>query len=103
MKGYESKNEKVEAQKLPEHEMLAHMSSFIIAGHETTSSGMSNLFYVLAQHPEVQKKLRTEVRKAREENHGDLDYETLMALPYLDAVVRETMRVFPPAPMLDRV
>ena len=33
----------------------------------------------------------------------EVDYDTLMGLPYLDAVVRETMRVYPPAPMLDRV
>ena len=64
---------------------------------------MSNLFYVLASHPDVQKKLRDEVRRARAGNGGEIDHDTLLALPYLDAVIRETLRVFPPAPMLDRV
>ena len=64
---------------------------------------MSNLFYVLAKRPDIQEKIREEVREARERCGGEIDYDTLAALPWVDAVIRETLRVYPPAPMLDRV
>ncbi|EJC99710.1 cytochrome P450 [Fomitiporia mediterranea MF3/22] len=87
---------------LPEPELLAHMSTLIVAGHDTTASAVSRILHILSQNQEAQSKLRDEVTAARRE-HGDLDYDQLMELPYLDAVVRETMRVYPPVPQLDRV
>lgn len=78
-----------------------HISTFLFAGSDTTSSGISSAFYQLALHPDVQEKLRTEITSAREQ-HGDLSFETIMSLPYLDAVCRETLRVFPPAPRIFR-
>jgi len=50
------------------------------------------MLHVLALHPAAQAKLREEVTAARLE-HGDLAYDALMALPYLDAVVRESLRL----------
>ena len=66
---------------------------FLVAGHETTASATAWCLFALTQHPEVQNKLREELRSA------DIERPTmddLLALPYLDAVVRETLRVFPP-------
>ena len=56
---------------------------------------------MLSRNADVQIRLREEVYSARAQ-HGDLDYDTLMGLPYLDAVCRETLRVFPPVPTLTR-
>ena len=53
---------------------------------------MSRILSVLAQNPDEQSKLREEVTKARKER-GDLDYDKLQSLPYLDAVCRETLRL----------
>jgi len=44
-------------------------------------------------HQDVQDKLRLELREARAE-HGDAAYDELVALPYLDAICRETLRVY---------
>ncbi|KAI5123785.1 hypothetical protein M0805_009080 [Coniferiporia weirii] len=87
---------------LPESELIGHMSTFIFAGQDTTSSAISRILHLLTLNPDVQSKLREEVTAARKE-HGDLDYDTLQALPYLDAVCRETMRVYSPAPLVERV
>ncbi|KAI5123118.1 hypothetical protein M0805_001474 [Coniferiporia weirii] len=87
---------------LPEAELLGHMSTFVLAGHDTTTNAVSRILHLLALNPGVQSKLREEVTLARKE-HGDLDYDTLQALPYLDAVCRETLRVYPPIPVVDRV
>ncbi|KAL0576744.1 hypothetical protein V5O48_005234 [Marasmius crinis-equi] len=59
---------------------------------------------LIGQHPEVQAKLRKELANAREENCGqDLGYDQLVSLPYLDAICRETLRLYPPVPRLMRV
>ena len=77
-------------------------SIFIFAGHDTTTSALTRILWILSHNPEAQERLRNEVSQARADN-GDLDYDTLMNLPYLDAVCREMMRLYPPVPVLDRV
>jgi len=56
---------------------------------------------LLALNHDVQDRLRQEVTAARQER-GDLGYDDLMGLPFLDAVCRETLRVFPPIPTVLR-
>ncbi|KAH8119663.1 cytochrome P450 [Phellopilus nigrolimitatus] len=90
-----------EEDRLPESELIGQMSVFIFAGHDTTTSAVSRILDQLALHPDVQDKLRAEVRAARAAQ-GDLPYDVLMGLPYLDAVCRETLRVFPPVPQVVR-
>jgi cytochrome P450 len=60
---------------------------------DTTSSALSRILYLLSTHPDVQDKLRKEIIEARKENRGELSYDQLVSLPYLDAVCRETLRV----------
>ncbi|KLO10339.1 cytochrome P450 [Schizopora paradoxa] len=92
-----------EADKLPEEEILAQMNALIFAGQDTTSNAMSHMLHLLATHPEIQDKLREEILQAREISGGqDLDYEDLNALPYLDATVRETLRMYPPGAIIWR-
>ena len=80
----------------------------IFAGNDTTTSAMSTMLWVLAQNPDIQERLRDEVRAARKgamSNTGvsDLDYDTLIGLPYLDGFIRETFRLYPPVTTWTRV
>jgi cytochrome P450 len=60
---------------------------------DTSSSAISRILYLLAEHQDVQDKLRSELLEAKKNNDGqELDYDQLMTLPYLDAVCRETLR-----------
>ena len=77
-------------------------SGLIFAGHDTTSSILSRALHLLSMDQERQTKLREEVTAAREER-GDLDYDSLMSLPFLDAVCRETLRLFPPLSSIGRM
>ncbi|KAL1739497.1 cytochrome P450, partial [Schizophyllum fasciatum] len=86
---------------LPEDEVLAQMSTLIFAGMDTTSTALSRILYLLAEHPEVQDRLREEIRAAKEA-HGVLTYDNLEAMTYLDAVCRETLRLYPPVSQLLR-
>ncbi|KAL0060216.1 hypothetical protein AAF712_012971 [Marasmius tenuissimus] len=89
-------------EKLDEDELigqsLEQMSTLIFAAMDTTSSALARTFHLLAQNPEVQSKLRQELREAREAQGGeDVPYDVLVALPYLDAICRETLRLYAPA------
>lgn len=59
---------------------------------DTTSGALARVLQALAQHPEVQEKLRKEITHARQTG-GDLPHDELVSLPYLDAVCRETLRL----------
>ena len=73
------------------HQLTCELSTFIFAAMDTTSNALAMTFQLLADHPDVQTKLRNEVLEASKD--GDLDHDTLVSLPYLDAVCRETLRV----------
>lgn len=60
---------------------------------DTTSTALARTFFLLAMNPQVQDTLREELVNARRQTEGDLDYDTLNELPYLEAVCRETLRV----------
>ncbi|PAV21767.1 cytochrome P450 [Pyrrhoderma noxium] len=81
--------------RITEDEVVGHTNSFLVAAVDTTSNALSRMFWVLAENPDVQSKLRDEIVTTRKER-GNFDYDTLQALPYLDAVCRETLRVYPP-------
>lgn len=67
-------------------------STFIFAGHDTTSSALSRILHRLSLHPEAQHKLREEIMTASGQSET-LSYDDLIKLPYLDAVIRETLRL----------
>jgi cytochrome P450 len=71
-----------------------------MAGHETTAVALSWTWYLLAQHPEAEARLVDELRAVlgdRTPGVGDLP-----ALGYTELVVRESMRLYPPAYALAR-
>ena len=66
----------------------------MFAATETTSGALARTLHLLALNEDVQAKLRHEIRQARIASGGeDIPYNTLVALPYLDAICRETLRL----------
>ncbi|TBU59788.1 cytochrome P450 [Dichomitus squalens] len=88
--------------RLPEEEVLGQMGTFIFAGVDTTSNALSRVLHLLAQNQDVQAKLRAELHAAQEQYGGDIPYDELGALPYLDAVCRETLRLWAPVNFVNR-
>ncbi|KAG5730703.1 Leukotriene-B(4) omega-hydroxylase 2 [Termitomyces sp. T112] len=92
-----------EEDKVSDEEVLGQMSSFIFAATDTTSNALSRTLHLLASQPEIQERLRAEVTEAREAHGGDIPYDDLVSLPFMDAVCRETLRLHPPVPMVPRI
>ncbi|KAJ4486950.1 cytochrome P450 [Lentinula lateritia] len=68
-----------------------------------SQSALSRLLSLLSKHPDIQEKLRQEVTEARRNNNGeDLSYNELNSLPYLDAVCRESLRLYAPVTSMSR-
>ncbi|GFY67566.1 cytochrome P450 9e2 [Trichonephila inaurata madagascariensis] len=88
--------------KLSMNELVAQCVIFFLAGYETTASTLSYATYLLALYPKVQEKLREEVDNTLKENDGKLTYEVIQNMKYLDNVISETLRIFPPAVRLER-
>lgn len=88
-----------DSQRLTDEEVLAQVPTFLVAGHETTSNELSWCLLTLARYPDIQKRLREELQEIPID---DPTMEELNALPYLDAVVRETMRVHGVVPFTNR-
>ncbi|KAF9484968.1 cytochrome P450 [Pholiota conissans] len=87
-------------QRMSDSDVLAQVPTFLVAGHETTSTATTWALYALTQNKEAQIKLREELLTVGTDNPT---MDELNALPYLDAVVRETLRVHAPVPATSRV
>ncbi|CAG2118552.1 unnamed protein product [Medioppia subpectinata] len=92
----------VAAKRLTEAEIVAQCLLFFIVGYETTATTLSYCTYELALNPDIQDMLVAETAEAVDEDTGDIDYETLCRLPYLDAVISETLRHYPTSLRLER-
>uniref|UniRef100_I3MLS0 unspecific monooxygenase n=1 Tax=Ictidomys tridecemlineatus TaxID=43179 RepID=I3MLS0_ICTTR len=89
-------------QGLSDLEIAAQSIIFILAGYHTTSTTLSFIMYLLAIHPDVQKKLQQEVDETLP-NKAPVTYDVLFEMKYLDMVVNETLRLYPVVERIVRV
>lgn len=81
------------SQRMVDEDVMAQVPTFLVAGHETTSTSTTWALYALCKNLDIQSKLREELL-AVSSDHPTMD--ELHALPFLDAVVRESLRLHPP-------
>lgn len=81
-------------------ELYEQISTFVISGHETTTQTLGFSLWELARHPEKQNRLRAELEEFGKEPSYD-DFQN--KLPYLDAILKETLRLYPGLPYMERV
>lgn len=86
---------------LSDIELRDNVVTFIGAGHETTALALTYSLYLIANAPEVQTRLYREVT----ETCGDkpIDAAMIDAMPFHEQVIKESMRLYPPVSIIDRV
>jgi len=89
--------------KLSDDEIVAQSIIFLLAGYETSSNTLSFILYHLALNSDVQDKLRTEIKETVESNAKRKSlYELAQNMEYLDCVIKESQRLCPAAPHVNR-
>ena len=74
---------------------VAQALTFLQGGFDTSGSTLSFALYELAMHPEIQQGLRAEILQVMSKNDGNLTYDVIKNMSYLDRVVSgEELREF---------
>lgn len=76
---------------MSDEELHDELITLLFAGHETTASALAWLFYWIHYLPEVDRKIHQELNSSNE----NFDYKAIDNLPYLDATICETLRIYP--------
>ncbi|XP_032682978.1 cytochrome P450 9e2-like [Odontomachus brunneus] len=90
-------------QALSIEEMTSQVFSFYLGGFETGRTASSFMAYEIAMNPHIQMKLQQEIDQVLQDTNGQPSYEAINRMAYLSAVINETLRIYPPTPMIDRL
>ena len=85
---------------MTDEEIVDNLLTFIAAGHETTSLGLSWTLHLLSRHPEIEARAVAEIEAVT--GGAEVAPEHIPRLDYVRQVFSEAMRLFPPAPMISR-
>lgn len=84
-------------------EIREEVDTFMFEGHDTTTSGISHCLYLLSRHPHIQQKVLQEISDVMGENvEKRITMRELQDLKYLEAVIKETLRLYPSVPIIAR-
>ncbi|XP_058793135.1 cytochrome P450 6B1-like [Phymastichus coffea] len=94
--------EKIQTFELTDQLLISQAFVFFAAGFETSSTTMANALHELALNQDIQDKLRKEINEELEKCNGKLTYDSVKNMRYLDQIIKETLRKYPPVTMLVR-
>ncbi|KAG6458744.1 hypothetical protein O3G_MSEX011031 [Manduca sexta] len=83
-------------------ELREEILVILTAGTDTSAVGISFTLLMLSRHLDVQEKLYQELQLVFENSERPVETEDFHKLKYLDAVIKETIRLYPPGPIMDR-
>lgn len=89
-----------EKRKLDEKEIMSLCTEFLTAGTDTTSTALQWAMANLVKYPDIQEKLFTEIKGVVGETEREVKEDDLQKMPYLKAVILESLRRHPPAQFL---
>jgi cytochrome P450 len=89
-----------EGERFQDSEIVDHMSFLMMAAHDTTTSTLCSMIYELAKHPEWQERIREEVQAIGDD---ELDFDEAHRIESVSLFLRETLRRYPPLPVIPRM
>jgi cytochrome P450 len=89
------------AERMTNVQLRDEVITIFLAGHETTANGMAFALYHLAKHPGMSERIAHEVEAVFKD--GPFTYDGLMQLDFTTRVIKESMRLFPPAWIMARL
>ncbi|HEX3913852.1 MAG TPA: cytochrome P450 [Steroidobacteraceae bacterium] len=89
-----------QGERFTDQEIIDHMIFLMMAAHDTTTSTLTTMMYLLARHPEWQQRLRTEAMALQ---RTQLEFDDLDRLEELSWVMREALRLTPPLTSMPRM
>jgi cytochrome P450 family 6 len=98
----EAEGYKHDGKTLTMDEITAQSFIFFLAGFETSSTTMTFALYELAKNQEIQKKVRHEMEAVLARHDGKITYDCVQEMKYLNQVLDETLRKYPPVPFITR-
>lgn len=84
-------------------DMTSQAFIFFLGGFSTSAVLMCFLAHLLAVNPDIQKRLQQEVDEVMKETQGEPTYDAINKMKYMEAVVNETLRLYPPMIQTDRL
>ncbi|KAI0049918.1 cytochrome P450 [Auriscalpium vulgare] len=92
--------DQADSSRMSDDDIISQVPTFLVAGHETSSTGVAWTLFALAMQPATQATLRAELSAVPTDTPT---MDELNALPYLDGVVREALRLYAPVFATERV
>ncbi|MBI3785580.1 MAG: cytochrome P450 [Deltaproteobacteria bacterium] len=89
-----------EGMRFGDQEIIDHMIFLMMAAHDTTTSTLTSMTYELGRNLEWQERVREECRSMKASH---LEFDDIERLPNLSWVMKETLRRYPPLPVIPRV
>ena len=87
---------------LTNSDIMDEVLTFLEAGHSTTSVTISYFLYNMAKYPEIERKLVEEIKSIIGDSNEPISMETLKEFTYMDLVLQESHRVYPPVSNIAR-
>uniref|UniRef100_A0A670IPA2 Cytochrome P450 4V2 n=1 Tax=Podarcis muralis TaxID=64176 RepID=A0A670IPA2_PODMU len=91
-----------DGKKLSYLDIREEVDTFMFEGHDTTTAAMNWCIYLLARHPEAQRKVHHELDEIFGNSDRHVTMDDMKQLRYLDCVIKEALRLFPSVPLFAR-
>lgn len=94
----------IDGKPLSNADIREEVDTFMFEGHDTTTSGIAFTLYHLSRNPEIQQRVYEEITAVlgSQEKTSYFDYSILQDLKYLEMVIKESLRITPPVPIIGR-